>query len=884
MGLFVNTNTTALTAYRLVGSASAKLGGSVEKLSSGLRINHAQDDPAGLAIAEKIRTQVNGLSRASMNAQDGTSLLQTAEGALGEVQSILQRVRTLAVQAANGTLTSSDRVEIQAEVDQLLAEVDRTAEATEFNTKKLLDGSLSALVSVDDDDLTAIITGEKVAEGNYRLEKQMTPGQGEVLKSDIFRIIEGDQYRYGTRGLAQDINDATGGAVVGAGTDGRTLNASDFTLWQDIQWSNQHDDSAVPGSPNLRQDFGVEYDIAGGTTDIVGVTDYSTSAAYTAFALTAGTVDATTAAASAEAPYIVIEVVGLRTVAGTDVDPAASISGDHMTIDATTYDGTANNGTQYISVRATRYSRTGEVLEQTDPIELSTLDWTGVGTNTAGVELGAANAAAADLGLTVGTTTDISMLMGQDGNVVTVGDKIALVIDPGLQYAGGNGGTVGAAQSIDVNDTVDLDDANAYSTYLATNEAALAAGDRGDFVRIGARVSAATTATSMAGQSFNQSILWFGTDGQTHMGTGNIRFGDPQSVTAAGNFSFNLFESTLAERVTELQFIDRFQSGGDSLFEPTAKTLSVFANGQSADIVLEAKDTLEGVAEKLRAALVTSIAGGGLGMGIDGDYTESGVDYNTAVFVSEATENTDEAVAGTIVLRSTVPGTDGRVFFSGDESLINGFSWASVREATLNSMKVDVYDAHSGEFVGSQTINDGVLRSVIGGVDVAINQRTDVSVSFDATAKKLIYTSDFGKAVENVHVVDNSLTLQIGANRGQTLDAIVGQVNVDSLELNNLLVVDRDVAEEALVKVDNAVNKVSHQRALIGAYINRLSSTIAINDITAENLTAAESRIRDLDMASEVINFTKNQVLTQAATAMLAQANTLPQNVLTLLR
>ncbi len=884
MGLFVNTNTTALTAYRLVGAASSKLGGSVEKLSSGLRINHAQDDPAGLAIAEKIRTQVNGLNRASMNAQDGTSLLQTAEGALGEVQSILQRVRTLSVQAANGTLTSNDRVEIQAEVDQLLDEVDRTASATEFNTKKLLDGSLSALVSVDDDDLTAIITGDKVVEGNYRLEKQMTPGQGEVLKSDIFRIVQGDQYKFGTRGLSDDINDATGGAVVGAGTDGRTLNASDFTLWQDIQWSTQHDDATVPGSPNLQQDFGVEYAAAGGGTDLVGVTDYDTAAAYTAFALTATTVDATTAATSAEAPYVVIEVVGLRTVAGTDIDPAASISGDQMTLDGTTYDGTANNGTQYVALRATRYSRTGEVIEQTEPIEVTSLDWTGVGTNTAGVELGAANAAAADLGLTVGATTDISMILGQDGNVVTIGDRIALVVDPGLQYAGGNGGTVGAAQSIDVNDTVNLDDANGYDSYLATNEAALVAGTRADFVRVGARVSAATTVTSMAGQSFNQSILWFDNDGQTHIGTGNIRFGDPQSVTAAGNFSFNLFESTLAERVTELQFIDRFQAGGESLFEPTAQTITMYSNGQSADIVLEAKDTLEEVAGKLRQAIVSSVASGGLGMGVDGDLSETGVDYNTAIFVSEATDNTDEAVAGTFVLRSTVPGTDGRFFFAGDESLINGFSWATVRDATLNSMKVDVFDAHSGEFVGSQTINDGVLRSVIGGVDVAINQRTDVSVSFDSTAKRLEYTSDFGKAVENVHVADNSLTLQIGANRGQTLDAIVGQVDRNSLELSNLLVVDRDVAEEALVKVDAAINKVSHQRALIGAYINRLSSTIAINDITAENLTAAESRIRDLDMAKEVINFTKNQVLTQAATAMLAQANTLPQTVLTLLR
>ncbi|MBD3173690.1 MAG: flagellin, partial [Armatimonadia bacterium] len=120
MALRVNTNVSAMTAARNIKRASSMMRTSVERLSSGLRINHANDDPAGMAIAEKIRTQVQGLNRASMNALDGVSLLQTAEAALGEVQSMLQRIRELAIQAANGTLTANDRVQIQREVDQLL--------------------------------------------------------------------------------------------------------------------------------------------------------------------------------------------------------------------------------------------------------------------------------------------------------------------------------------------------------------------------------------------------------------------------------------------------------------------------------------------------------------------------------------------------------------------------------------------------------------------------------------------------------------------------------------------------------------------------------------------------------------------------------------------
>lgn len=111
---------------------------SMEKLSSGLRINRAGDDAAGLAISEKMRAQINGLDQASRNAQDGISMIQTAEGALDETHSILQRMRELAVQSSNDTNTNEDRAELQKEMNQLIDEIDRISENTEFNTKNLL--------------------------------------------------------------------------------------------------------------------------------------------------------------------------------------------------------------------------------------------------------------------------------------------------------------------------------------------------------------------------------------------------------------------------------------------------------------------------------------------------------------------------------------------------------------------------------------------------------------------------------------------------------------------------------------------------------------------------------------------------------------------------
>ncbi|UXH43429.1 flagellin [Rossellomorea vietnamensis] len=137
----INHNIAALNTYRQLNSASNAQSKSMEKLSSGLRINKAGDDAAGLSISEKMRGQIRGLEQASRNAQDGISLIQTAEGALSETHSILQRMRELAVQASNDTNVTADRVSISDELTELKAEITRISDETEFNTQKLIKAS-----------------------------------------------------------------------------------------------------------------------------------------------------------------------------------------------------------------------------------------------------------------------------------------------------------------------------------------------------------------------------------------------------------------------------------------------------------------------------------------------------------------------------------------------------------------------------------------------------------------------------------------------------------------------------------------------------------------------------------------------------------------------
>jgi len=142
----INNNVMALNAHRQLGINQGGAAKSMEKLSSGFRINRAGDDAAGLAISEKMRGQIRGLKQASRNAQDGISLIQTAEGALNETHAILQRMRELAVQSSTDTNTDADRLEIQKEIDQLATEITRISTDTEFNTMKLLDESYSGKV------------------------------------------------------------------------------------------------------------------------------------------------------------------------------------------------------------------------------------------------------------------------------------------------------------------------------------------------------------------------------------------------------------------------------------------------------------------------------------------------------------------------------------------------------------------------------------------------------------------------------------------------------------------------------------------------------------------------------------------------------------------
>ncbi len=216
MAMFVQHNLRAMNSNRMLGVNTSTLSKSTEKLSSGYKINRAADDAAGLSISEKMRKQIRGLTQASANAQDGISAVQTAEGALSEVQDMLQRMNELAVKAANGTMSEDDRSYVQNEVDQLKTEIDRVAETTKFNETYLLKG----------DDTKAEITDTVYKKFDVSSLKDSISASSKLSEGNDFDSLTGKFTMKFTSGL-QEGGEWAGKRII---ADGGTAGANEITL------------------------------------------------------------------------------------------------------------------------------------------------------------------------------------------------------------------------------------------------------------------------------------------------------------------------------------------------------------------------------------------------------------------------------------------------------------------------------------------------------------------------------------------------------------------------------------------------------------------------------------------------------------------------------
>jgi flagellin len=262
MSIRVNTNIASLNAQRNLSNTNQMLNKTLERLSSGLRINRAADDAAGMAVSEKMRTQIRGFSQAIANAQDAANFIATAESGLDQTTQILQRIRELSIQSASDTLVNTDREKIQTEVNELLQELDKIAETTEFNTRALLDGSLEQAAAAEDATLT-VKSNARLGEGNtfgdfLDVSSIDIDVDAEQDASFIFTLMVGD----GTT-VFDGVN---GGADAGAVADGDYVlevrsSLNDRVSYYDV---GTNDSETI----DFAGDFGITFSGTGTTAEI----------------------------------------------------------------------------------------------------------------------------------------------------------------------------------------------------------------------------------------------------------------------------------------------------------------------------------------------------------------------------------------------------------------------------------------------------------------------------------------------------------------------------------------------------------------------------------------------------------------------------------------
>ncbi|WP_319002908.1 flagellin [Desulfurispirillum indicum] len=833
MSSVIYNNIPSINAQNNLRVNSQNLSQSIERLSSGLRINRASDDASGLAISEKMRGQIRGLDRAVANAQDGISLIQTAEGALNETTAILQRMRELSVQAANGTLTSDDRQHIQREVDQLKSEIDRISTSTEFNTKKLLNGDATARWSTSDSDLMEAIIRDQVITGNYKIDVTAKVGKNQVLKSNIMTLREGafagDVLTLAGVAVTASVN-SSGVAGVYAAEGVRTGDITDRTYLVNVATTSLagasfNGDSILTLASISSGSMAINgtYQQAGSNWSVLsnGSGELENHNGMNVFATHGGVV-------TGYHGYMEIEFLqdAHLTTGGSDVTGAARV--------------------RFISVT------TGEAEA-----------WATVNIVDNALSLGG-------LDQFVGG----AQLLFNDGAMIKTGDKMLMSINGEVDAAridGSATGGAGGAFKIDeryyneVGSGSVVQNMGAY--YIITNGTSDAGGMQNTVLSEGpkqhqyhmAQLDANTGSVTIGSITLDFAANQTGTqhDDQVNM-----------EVRGTGG---------LASAYTKLKDIDAFITpDGTNVFD-TSQKLTIYGNGKSADVYLEGNDSLARLEEKLIKAITKDL---GISMG------NTTTDNRVVDFVGKGSsvENSDAAVEGTLLIRSLFNGAQGELAFVGEQKLIDALNLDQVQASEENIYNVRVTNAHTGRPVGSDTVGDGVMKNIIQGVDVAFKGNIGVEASFDAAKARFEFTAKTDPDTMNLHLVDNSMSFQIGANAGQTMSANIAQIDVKSLGIENVLVVSQELAQSAITDIDKALGMVSTERAKMGAISNRLDHTINSLSVAYENLQAAESRIRDVNVAKEMSQFTLNQMLTQAAQSMLAQANAIPQGIMQLLR
>ena len=722
-------NPAITSSFNSLTSITNSIEKSAKILSTGQRISTAS--AAGVAISEKLSSQKAGVDRAIRNSQDGISLLQTAEGGLNQINSMLQRMRELTVQAANESLTQNDRAYIQIEIDELKKNMDDLAHNTTFNRKRLLDGSSAGSWTSDNANTKVHITGsltvvdqfgqKKSAEGNYRIEVRANAGQAEVQKSSIFTIpvevLSDDDDQYGYEINLTEGVDANTGLNSGYG-----WNFEDGVL--NITEDGKYIINGADGSTTnkIKVAEGVKAQIRLSDVDI-DVSDNEDECAF-----------------DYSGAEVILYLHGDNSL--TSAEGRAGLEGD--------------------------FSSTLRILKSNDSA----------------------------------------------GNIEANGGE----------GAAGIGGAVNASNGV---------------------------------IKIEQDLILQGLVNATAGSDEIENI---------GAGEGGLQ----------NSYAIKLEYNPETDEPTLKDIPDFYNSSGVFLLSKPQEIKITQGDGTSTSILLYSTDSIEDVREKLNNAIAN-----GLGQSRFTDNND-----NFVSFVNEQTVQNSglESVAYTLVIRSAIAGRVGELSFSSDnQDLIDKLGLNIIQESSESTYTANVMDAHTGSVLARNIKTDGnLLKSVINpNITVEFDYAANVRASWDEVTKRYVLSADNNSPmITNIHIVNTSTAFQVGQNHGEDMQIDIADVTASALGISGVNVLNRERAVEALSKIDSAVRLISLQRTKVGAYQNELEYNANSLTQTSAHLSAAESRITDADMATEMINFIKLQILNNSSSSMLTQSQNLSRGTI----
>ena len=829
-------NIMAMNAYRNYTNNVSAMKANLEKLSSGYKINRAGDDAAGLAISEKMRAQITGLETAQKNAKDGISLVQTAEGALTEVHDMLNRMVELASQSANGTYdNTTDRAQMQKEIDQLLSEINRIADSSNFNGIKLLDGSM---------DGGAIEAAKYDATG-------MLPAVGKVLGTDTVLHTEAGQSADETT-FSMDFHNTK---ISGAKGTEFTLKVGDVTL-----------------TGTLAKDFGEGAELTG--SDIVAALKDSTETSKVSFKIGTTAYDSTNFTVNGAKFEADTASTGTRVSFKSDesVDPdmkvSIALSDKDVTPTASPITITTTKGT----AAGTASFEAGTKAAGT-PATGATSNWT---TGTANLATGDVAAIQALTTLSVGGhTVDLSGITGLTDGASTINDAIA-AIQAAIKTQVGAANTAAAAGNANYN-LVDVDSITVTGTATGFSVA---------FQQTPQTYKAA------AGAAGGKAEIDFGTGTGADVIGRSVTVGDKtyefvktgDDVTTTGNIKVEVGETDAAAAIaTALKTAAAASAptgvaGATGVAVNGAKvTFTTTATGADAEIAAsDANNTPD--APKLSgdynvSTTVLQKKADGAGERLASTYFDltkemAGNGSSVTIGKTAYTFTTDAADKALITAN-----TDNKVYV-GDLDLTTkeGLTTAAERLTNVAKANTTYTVGHDGKRL--------TFTEKAGQTDFAKNGKSTLD-----TLENIEKSFGFKVAAQDADP-NKGLTLQIGdtADSFNQLKVNIKDMHAASLGLDKIKISDQASAAKAVDVIKDAINTVSDVRGTLGATQNRLDHTINNLSVMTENIQDAESTIRDVDVAEEMMAYTKNNILIQSAQAMLAQANQVPQGVLQLLQ